>query len=258
MTNTGSQIIKAIEMAWRTIQRKHPEIPTVVAVTGSGFHGKNPKWAHFWPGRWLTDNEEGKTPTVVDELLSGAPELFVSGELLGLPGRRIMQTLLHEAAHGLNCARKEHGTNINGRHNRVFVKAANELGLIWPEGKEPHKSIGFSQVEITDETAKKYEKIIEKLEAARLAYLADGRRFENGQGIGTKGNGGDGGEGGDGGTQKRGRGSRGGSRGGKRIYVTCICATADPFPITPGRLERAPILCGNCMTPFRPRDEDDD
>ncbi|WP_410576642.1 hypothetical protein [Amycolatopsis sp. lyj-108] len=262
MTKTGSEIIKTIEMAWRAIQRKHKELPDVVVVTGSGFHGKNPKWAHFWPGRWTQDEEgkEGAAPNVIQQILTGMPELFVSGELLGLPGRRIMQTLLHEAAHGLNEARSEHGTNINGRHNKTFVRAANELGLIWPEGKAPHKSIGFSQVEITDKTAAKYEKVIEKLEAARLAYLAEGRRLENGDPGALGGEGGDGGEDGDGGsgTQKRGRGSRGGSRGGKRIYVTCICATADPFPITPGRLERAPILCGDCMEPFRPRDEEDE
>ncbi|MFE0020513.1 hypothetical protein [Amycolatopsis sp. NPDC059021] len=258
MTNTGSQIIKAIEAAWRAIQRKHPELPTVVAVTGSGFHGKTPKWAHYWPGRWLTDeegkeSETGKEPTLLDELLTGAPELFVSGELLGLPGRRIMQTLLHEAAHGLNHARGAHDTNINGRHNKVFVKAANELGLIWPEDKAPHPSIGFSHVEITDETAKRYEKTIEKLEAARLAYLADGRRFENGKGLPGE-NGGSGGEGSSG-TPGRGRGARGGTRGGKRIYVICGCEEPDSFPITPGRLERAPILCGDCGEAFRARDE---
>lgn len=258
MTNTGSQIIKAIESAWRSIQRKHPEIPEVVAVTGSGFHGKTPKWAHFWARRWAQDIE---APTVtgqaaIDEILNRKAELFVSGELLGLEGRRIMQTLLHEAAHGLNFARNVDDTNMNGRHNKKFVKAANEMGLIWPEGKPPHINAGFSEVEITDATAKKYEHVIKKLEAARLAYLADGRRIENGQGIGTAGDD----EDGNGGTTKpgRGRGSRGGKRSGQRIYVTCICETADPFPITPGRLERAPILCGDCMTPFKPRDEDDE
>ncbi|MGW4829522.1 hypothetical protein ACWEOG_18205 [Amycolatopsis japonica] len=260
MTKTGSEIIKAIEMAWAAIQRKHKDVPDVVAVTGAGFHGKNPKWAHFWPGRWLKD-EEGteRTPVnIIQQHLAGKPELFVSGELLGLPGRRIMQTLLHEAAHGLNHARDQHGTNINGRHNRVFVKAANELGLIWPEGKAPHKSIGFSQVEITDKTAARYEKVIEKLEAARLAYLAEGRRFENGDPGMTGGDGGEGGDGGDGGAPKRGKGARGGSRGGKRIYVTCECDEPDPFPITPGRLERGAIICGDCDAAFCARDEDDE
>lgn len=256
MTNTGSQIIKAIEAAWKAIQRRHPEVPDVVAVTGSGFHGKTPKWGHFWAERWAQDST-GKEVTgeeIIDSLLL-KPELFVSGELLGLSARRIMETLLHEASHGLNHARGEHGTNHNGRHNKTFVKAANELGLIWPENKPPHVTIGYSQVEISDATAKKYDHVIKKLEAARLAYLADGRLIESGQG-GSTGTAGDGEDGTD--KPTRGRGSRGGKRGGSRIYVTCICATADPFPITPARLERAPILCGDCMTPFRPRDEDDD
>ncbi|WP_410591101.1 hypothetical protein [Amycolatopsis sp. lyj-23] len=260
MTNTGSQIIKAIEAAWRTIQRKNADVAEVVVVTGSGFHGKNPKWAHFWPGRWTQDEEgkEGADINFVDQITKGMPELFVSGELLGLPGRRIMQTLLHEAAHSLNHTRGEHGTNINGRHNKTFVKAANELGLIWPEGKEPHGSIGFSQVEITDETAKKYEKTIEKLEAARLAFLADGRRAEKGQSFGGNGKTGrtTGQGGGDGGSG-RGRGARGGSRGGKRIYAVCGCETPDAFPITPGRLERGAIICGDCDEPFRPREDAD-
>ncbi|MCP3800208.1 hypothetical protein NLX83_13160 [Allokutzneria sp. A3M-2-11 16] len=236
MSNAGSRIVTAIEAAWEEIRVHHPEVPEVVVVTGAGFAAKKAKWGHFWAERWKDGDETARKP-----------ELFVAGELLGMPGRRIMQTLLHEAAHGLNYARGEKGTNINGRHNKTFLRAAEELGDAWPEGKAPHPTIGFSAVEITDDAAQRYADTIACLETARLAHLEALLVSVGGAGgTGTTGT-----------TPTGGRGSRGGTKGGKRPNAVCGCSEPDPFPISPGRLARRPILCGECREPFRHEDSED-
>ena len=234
---TGSRIVRVIEAAWSTIRANHPEVPEVVAVTGSGLKPGAVTWGHFWADRWV-DGERRR------------PELFVSGQLLAEPARRIMQTLIHEAAHGLNHTRGRQDCNVNGRHNkRDFVSAAVELGLVWPDGKEPCATRGYSAVEITDETVERYADTIAAIEAARVAYLDDLKSL----GISTTGTGGDGGKVERPGT---GRGGRGGTRGGKRVNVTCECEDADPFPISPGRLERKPIMCPDCRELYRPVEAD--
>ncbi|WP_370942591.1 hypothetical protein AB5J62_26265 [Amycolatopsis sp. cg5] len=243
MTNTGSQIIKAIEAAWRSIQKRHPEVPDVVAITGTGIETKNKvTLAHFWARRW---QERGDDADMM-KMISRKAELFVSGELLGMDGVKIMEALLHEAAHGLNHARKVKGTTSNGYHNMVFVAAANELGLIWPEGKQKHSTIGFSHCEITEKATKTYGRTIAALESARLHYLTSLVDLQAGQADENDEEGEE--------APTGGPGSRGGTRRGKRIYVICECDEPDPFPITPGRLDRAPILCGDCGEPFRARD----
>src|SRR4051812_27243536 len=106
MTDTGSRIAKAIEAAWGDIRANNLDVPVVVAITGAGLVQKGgARWAHFWANRWTEQSEDADAPMV------RTPELFVAGELLKMPGRRIMQTLLHEAAHGLNHTRGEQGTN---------------------------------------------------------------------------------------------------------------------------------------------------
>ncbi|MFD0532338.1 hypothetical protein ACFQ1I_46500 [Kitasatospora arboriphila] len=120
-TDHGSTIIRALEGAWDAIRRHHPDLPGVVMVTG---HGRTPgddavTWGHHWPGRWTAADGSAVRP-----------ELFAGGELLALGSRRIMQTLLHEAAHALATVRGIKDTSTGGRyHNREFAKLASALGL---------------------------------------------------------------------------------------------------------------------------------
>jgi hypothetical protein len=232
--DAGSRIVQAIEKAWRAIQADCPDVPDVVVCTGTGrVSARKAKWGHFWGNRWVIDPEQPRR----------APELFVAGELLAESGRRVLQTLIHEAAHGLNHVRGEEGTNYNGRHNLTFVKAATELGLCWPKGEKAHPTIGFSQVIITDETVERYAGVISELESARLAYLTWLHAATTTAGTGT-------GEGGE--APKRGKGSRGGTLGGKRIKAVCECDEPDAIDVTPARLKRKPIKCGDCDSLYRP------
>src|SRR5215831_9118050 len=89
----GSRIITALETAWTAIRHRHPEIPAVVIITGSGTaQAGTPRGyqrrGHHWPERWVTGGEDGKK----------APELFIAGELLDGPGagRLVVEVMLHE------------------------------------------------------------------------------------------------------------------------------------------------------------------
>ncbi|MFB7030999.1 MULTISPECIES: hypothetical protein [unclassified Streptomyces] len=159
----GSRIIVALEAAWAAIQGWHSDVPPVVMITGTGSTGHGVTWGHFGERRWTVDGSGRK---------ERAHELFAAGELLSLGGRRTMQTLLHEAAHGLASVRDIKDTSSGYRyHNRRFVALAAELGLAGPASPAP--TIGWSQCAITDATAQRYADVIEALDAARLPYVHD-------------------------------------------------------------------------------------
>lgn len=161
-TPIGSLLVAAFERAWSAIQERNPEVPDVVCITGGGLvattAGIAVKWGHFGENHWTTAD-------------GAAHELFISGEALAREPHETMATLLHEAAHGLNMVRGENGTSRrNAYHNRTFVKAATELGLEWPEGKEKCKTRGFSEVEITEATREEYAETIATLKAESVAW----------------------------------------------------------------------------------------
>ncbi|MCX5199710.1 SprT-like domain-containing protein [Streptomyces sp. NBC_00249] len=155
----GSRIITALEGAWSAIRAQHPDVPAVLMITGTGRTGASLKWGHFGERRWTT----GGTRT---------HELFAGGELISLGGRRTMQTLLHEAAHALAHVRGIKDTSSDYRyHNKRFVKIAEELGLQGPAS--PASVIGWSDCQITDAAAARYESVIQTLDTASLPYVHD-------------------------------------------------------------------------------------
>ncbi|GGS84005.1 hypothetical protein ACFFV7_46180 [Nonomuraea spiralis] len=96
-------------------------------------------------------------------------ELFISGEPIALVGRRVMQTLLHEAAHGLADVRGIQDTGNKHRfHNQRFVRLARELGLEPPATKDD--VLGWSECRITDATTERYKDAIAVIDAERLPY----------------------------------------------------------------------------------------
>lgn len=239
-TPTGSMLVQVFESAWRDIQTRHPEIPNVVFVSGGGLtvttKGVAIKWGHFGPNHW--DTEDGK-----------AHELFVSGESLSRPAHETMETLLHEAAHALCHVRGIKDTSRNNLyHNKRFVKAAEELGLMWPEGKEPCTTRGFSSVVIRPETMIEYAATIDRLETNKIAWR-DLMGLTFGDGDGSDGNGGET-PGGDGGSVKGPRKPR--SRNTKPKWI-CECPDAEEFAIWAARrtMERKRVLCGNCGEAYK-------
>lgn len=164
---TGSEIVKALEVLWTSIRKAHPELPDVVIITGSAI-SNGMAWAHFWRERWEDRTDATKRP-----------EMFISGERLACGAELTLQSMLHEAAHALACVREEQDTSRQGRyHNMTFVKMAEEMGLEYAhlndKGKlDPDSTIGFSAVTLREETKVMYKDQVEKLDAAIKVYLND-------------------------------------------------------------------------------------
>lgn len=245
-TETGSQLIAALENVWSAIRKRHPEVPDVVIITGSSFKTGRPVWGHyghdFWTnGRFVVDSEG----TVERE---HKPELFVAGERLAVGATETVQTMLHEAAHGLAAARGIKDCSRQGRyHNGRFRELAVELGLEY-KPERPDETIGFSAVTITDETRKAYADVIRELtEAIALTVEMPGWLAAL---LGTSSGNGQAGQGGDGGhhAPRRPRDPNRKSTGLPK--AVCGCETPRIIRVARATFELAAITCGECEQPF--------
>lgn len=160
-TPIASPIVAAIEKAYASARRRHPDLPEqIVFILGDGTTRSGVKLGHYHAGQWAY-----RIPGTVDAPVS-IPEVLISGQCLSEGGAQVMQTVLHEAVHALAVVRKIKDTSRQGRwHNKKFVTLANELGLVYPHDKPDH-SIGFSHVIMTEETQGLYAKQIEALDKA--------------------------------------------------------------------------------------------
>ncbi len=155
----GSPIIVALEDAWAAIQARHPEVPDVMIVVGTGRDGrrKGLKYGHYWNEVW--QNGEGKVS-----------EVLIGGEGMKRGARDVMTTLIHEAAHALAKVRGIQDTSRQGRyHNKRFKALAEEMGL--EISQDPR--IGWSPSKMPDTTAEEYSATLEALEEAMKLYRPD-------------------------------------------------------------------------------------
>jgi hypothetical protein len=216
----GSRIIAVLEAAWSQIRTRHPGVPPVVVITGTGRQARGyATLGHFGADRWQTTGTEG----------GRLPELFIAGELLAghgqhSGGRAVLKTLLHEAAHGLAHTRRIKDCSRQNRyHNRRFAALAAELGLTAPS--EPHPTLGWSMATLEDQAAAGWQGVIEAIDAARLPHL--GALYTAPAPVAA-------------------------SRAGSRFQVACACEQPRTLSITPKQYETAPLLCGACREPFEP------
>lgn len=216
---TGSRIIAVFEHAWSVIRERHPDVPPVVVITGTGRESRGyATLGHFGAGRW--QHTGGRLP-----------ELFIAGELLaGLGGhsggRTVLKTLLHEAAHGLAHTRRVKDCSRQNRyHNNRFAALARELGLTSPE--KPHPTLGYSCATLEDEAAATWQDVISAIDAARLPHL--GELFTAPASAATA------------------------TRAGARFTVACACEPRRSLSITPRQFETAPLICGACRAEFAPQ-----
>ena len=117
-----SPAVKALETAYRQIQRRYPDAPNVTIVVKRDMVA----WGHttvaqVWAPRAGT---KAGQPVKADRF-----EIMISGENLARGAEAVAGTLLHEAAHARNLARGILDTDVNGRHNAKFKTAAEEHGL---------------------------------------------------------------------------------------------------------------------------------
>ncbi|MFI6541428.1 hypothetical protein ACIBHY_53875 [Nonomuraea sp. NPDC050547] len=246
VTDHGSHIITALESAWADIQQHHPQVPAVVMITGTSAQRGGERWGHHWPERWQLAETRGG---------GRAPELFIAGELLAKGGRRVMETLLHEATHALAAVQGIKDTSRGGRyHNRRFVELAVELGLTGPA--EPSAGRGWSDCVLGETSAAVYASTISALDQAALAHLVDLWTLIDGQeGDPLPGDlndlGGDE-QPEDGTTTTPGKGTSTTKkrRAGQRLAMDCTCEPPRRIQLTPRVVDDGPVLCGLCGEPF--------
>lgn len=235
-TETGSQLINALEDVWAAIQKRHPDVPDVIMITGSGNMGLGLVWGHyghdFWAnGRFIVD----AAGTITKDR---KPELFVSGETLGVGAAKTVQTLLHEAAHALARVRDIKDTSRQRRyHNGEFRKLAEELGLTYPD-ERPSDTLGYSAMIVTPATREEYADVIDELDAA-IALSMDLPGWMGGL-LGLGGTGG-------GGHSTRRPRNPGKPRTGLH-KASCGCGRN--IRVAPSVLDQAPITCGECGEEF--------
>lgn len=236
----GAEIIATLEAAWAAIQHHHPEIPDVVIITGTYRQKGGDRWGHHDPERWQLAQAQHRQA-----------ELLTAGELLGKDAEAILRTLLHEATHALGHTRGVKDTSRGGRyHNKRFVQLAGELTLAPPA--QAHPTYGWFNVDLTPDTRSRYQELLQRLQAASLAYRTDPeailQQLDDLRDRDDQHNAEDG-------PDDRGRsGRRRRSRDGTRLAVACACDRR--LQVTPKSLEDGPILCGLCGQPFEADDEE--
>jgi hypothetical protein len=164
----------------------------------------------------------------------GFHEIMVSGENLARGARAVFGTVAHEAAHAANIAAGVRDVDLNGRHNKKFKAAAEDLfGLTITEAK----GIGWSVTEVGDECAARWADAISILSDAISASAPR-------EGFGLGGFGVFGGPA----RPKTGAGSRGGQGRDKNLKkATCGCGSSIRTSLT--ALAKG-ITCGGCGEAF--------
>lgn len=253
---TGSEIVKCLEVLYAAIRKRHPELPEVVMVTGSGIANGSGKWAHVsvgyhWEDRYVDGTEA--TSEIVKR-----NEMFIAGERLACGVEYTLQTVLHECAHLLNIARDTQDCSRQGRyHNMKFVEAAREMGLDYmlirtnEKGKvalDPDPTLGFSAVELVEETKIKYKREIEQLDKAIKAAINDPFALSM---VGKTG--GFSGTGGGDGSHTIGRKTRApGTPSRNNVKYVCGCEKPRIMRMAASTFDDGPIICGLCGQDFEP------
>jgi hypothetical protein len=120
VVNLGADLspaIRAIENAYRQIQKRYPGTPDAVIVVKRD----DKAWGH---------TTVAKTWAHVDHTDASHFEIMISGENLRRGAVQVAATLLHEAAHARNLAAGVLDTDTNGRHNAAFKARAEDHGLV--------------------------------------------------------------------------------------------------------------------------------
>ncbi|MDR0417514.1 MAG: hypothetical protein LBH76_09455 [Propionibacteriaceae bacterium] len=203
----GSRLVSVIEAVWAEIRAWHPDVPEafVTVGPGSGCGRRVPALGWFAPDRWA-----GAGTTV--------GELFVAGEGVRLGSGELLNTLLHEACHGIAGSRGLADTSRQGRyHNRLFRGIALEVGL------EPVRSPrwGWSDTVLPAATAARFQGAVDALEQVAGTHRVSEPAGRRGRASSDNGN-------------------------------SLVCACGRRVRCSSAVRDGGPILCGVCGSPFVP------
>jgi hypothetical protein len=233
---TGSAVVQLLERVWTRIRQNHPELPAVVIVTGAGLGIMGGKWGHFRPNGWTAKvAEEGAATS------SRLDEMFMAGETLAKGARQVLQTMLHEGAHTLAKVREVQDTSRQGRwHNAKFRTLAEEMGLEYRKG-EASKTLGFSEVTLTDKTVTEYADLLAALDAEihLMVSLPGWLGGDAGQ---------DGGE-----NMGKAPKAPAAPSNGTNIKATCLCEEPNIVRMSRKVLDKCVVMCEECNERFLDR-----
>ena len=132
-TTLGSGTVRALESAWADIRALNPDVAEhVVFRIGSGRAGKR---AGLTLGS-ITVNTDWEQSRPTTSRAKSDPAryhcIFIAGETLAQHPARLLETLIHEAAHSVAQTRKVKDVSRQNRyHNKRFRAIAEEMGLEW-------------------------------------------------------------------------------------------------------------------------------
>lgn len=194
----------ALNELWGRLRADVPALPairpTVSPTARSSDH--SPRWTH------------------ADDAVTG---LVVSADILQEGAEAVVETVLHDAAHLLNWLRDVKDVTTRGvYHNASFLTAAEEVGLVWPEGAERVSGKGFVNPTLGDAARARHAVDLTELPAAigsalpHLELPATPRA----------------------------------SRTPDRLTLSCKCEAPRKFRISRTVAAQGPILCGVCNKEF--------
>ncbi|WP_331736491.1 hypothetical protein [Streptomyces sp. NBC_00045] len=212
----GAVLISAVETVWKEIRRRFADVPDVCVTTPPTAGAQDPTaCAALRTGRSF---DRDGTLTI---------ELQVTSGTLGYGGRPMLEGLLHQAAHGLALARGI--TDISGGdqrwHNKQYGRLAREVGLTPPS--RASRRVGRGHCPLSDAEAAKWADVIAALDAAAAVQLQ---------------------------ATVQATAPPRSDRNGTRFLIICACSPPRRQQVTPFFFDRGPLLCGVCLTKFRPAD----
>jgi hypothetical protein len=156
-----SPAVRAIEVAYRAIQRKYPGTPDATIVVKRDEHA----WGH-------TTVAKTWAPSKLDPAGDASHfEIMISGENLRRGPEFVAATLLHESSHAFNLAAGTLDTDTNGRHNKAFKLEAERRGLVVTQVGWH----GFTGTELDDEGRALHKALIATIEKGLAKSAAPAR-----------------------------------------------------------------------------------
>lgn len=226
-----SGVVRTCEEVWASIRDRHPEVPEVVILVGSGEErGKLRKLGHWSAGRWAVPDGEG---------MGRRGEVLIAAEGFKHGAADVLDTLLHEAAHAIAHVRKVKDTTRGGRyHNERYKHIAEEVGLA-VEKMGPH---GWAKTALGEGTADRYAGELVMLQLSLTAWRRQRRERPDGSEPGSsEAEGGQGASAADAGGRKRGQ---------LPLFV-CGCPKPRKMRMAAATAALGDVTCGVCGQPFR-------
>lgn len=244
ISEIGVAITNALVEAWTAIRARHSDVPEAVITMATGGRESAVKLAHFSRNRWKAVKGD-----------QTHHEVFVTAESLRQGAVATIETLVHEASHGVNVVRGIDDCSIGQYHNKHFKAAALELGMVDTKAvsAKDKKKYGFAFLVLGEEAKEAYADQIAALDkaiqATRVPAYLPVSTGGGGKGKTTTGKTGldNDAEDGDDGEEKPPRPERE-----DRNYVkaSCQCSPPAAIRVSPRTFAKRRIMCSECKHDF--------